>query len=39
MKGYEYFGVLKAGVIKDKDMKEVIEKEYVRHVRKILKSN
>ena len=31
-------GVLEADVIKDKDMKEKIEKEYLRRVRKILKS-
>ena len=31
-------GLLEADVIKDKDMKEKIEKEYVRRVRKILKS-
>ena len=37
-KGYKYLGVLEADVIKDKDMKEKIEKEYVRRVRKILKS-
>ena len=37
-KGYKYLGVPEADVIKDKDMKEKIEKEYVRRVRKILKS-
>ena len=37
-KGYKYVGVLEADVIKDKDMKEKIEKEYVRRVGKILKS-
>ena len=35
--GYKYLGVLEADVIKEKDMKEKIEKEYVRRVRKILK--
>ena len=36
-KGYKYLGVLEADVIKDKDMKEKIEKEYVRRVRMMLK--
>ena len=35
-KGCKYLGVLEADVIKDEDMKEMIEKEYVRRVRKIL---
>ena len=37
-KGYKYLGVLEADVIKDKDMKGKIEREYARRVRKILKS-
>ena len=37
-KGYKYLGVLETDIIKDKDMNEKIQKEYVRRVRKILQS-
>ena len=36
--GYKYLGVLEADKIKDKEMKEKIQKEYFRRVRRILKS-
>ena len=34
--GYKYLGVLEADKIKDKEMKEKIQKEYFRRVRRIL---
>ena len=37
-RGYKYLGVLEADKIKDKEMKEKIQKEYFRRVRRILKS-
>ena len=37
-KGYKYLGVLEADGMKDELMKEAITKEYIRRVRKILKS-
>ena len=36
--GYKYLGVLEADDIKHVEMKEKIQKEYFRRVRKILKS-
>ena len=37
-RGYKYLGVLEADKIKDKEMKEKIQKEFFRRVRRILKS-
>ena len=36
--GYKYLGILQSDEIKNKKMKETIEKEYFRRIRKILKS-
>ena len=38
-KGYKYLGILEAGDIKDTETKEKIRSEYVRRVKKILKSH
>ena len=37
-RGYKCLGVLEADKIKDKEMKEKIQKEFFRRVRRILKS-
>ena len=37
--GYKYLGILEADDLKHAHMKEAISKEYLRRIRKILKSN
>ena len=36
--GYKYLGILEANDVKHSDMKEALSKEYLRRIRKILKS-
>lgn len=36
--GYKYLGILEADDVKHNDMKQSISKEYLRRIRKILKS-